>query len=92
MNEGKSASKIHVQYDDGSTEILEKAFVGSFNKSIEMDSSETVTVEFLFVGLSGREVEGFIISVMRLGQKLGMFGRGNDDPYDDEDLAELEDL
>lgn len=69
MNEEKTAVKIAVTYDDGSTVELDKGLV--FRIADNEDGTATVTAEML--NMSGRDLFTVVSGSIELGQKLGMF-------------------
>lgn len=69
MNEEKTAVKIAITYDDGSTVELDKGLV--FRIADVDENTSTVTAEML--NMSGRDLYTVVSGAIELGQKLGMF-------------------
>lgn len=73
ITEEKDIKKIIIEYDDGSKEEIEKAFVGIYN---EDDISGEVNVTFKFSKFSGKDLYLFVSSAIELGKKMGFFNTG----------------
>lgn len=65
----KNAKRILVEFEDGSTKEITKGFVGSFTDG----DSDTVTSTFDLVGMSGKDLMMMVMSIIQLGDKLGLF-------------------
>lgn len=75
MNE-RSATKIVIHYDDGSTKELDKGLAFHFG---EVDEDENMTVTADMVNMGGQDLFLIVSAAVELGMKLGMFNDGEDD-------------
>ena len=66
----KSAVKITVTYDDGTTKELEKGLVWSIADKLETREEE-ITAEM--VAMSGKDLFTIVGAAIELGDRLGMF-------------------
>ena len=74
----KSAVKITVTYDDGSTKDLEKGLVWSLT---DKPGTGQVEVTAEMVAVSGKDLYTVVEAAVELGMRLGMF-RGLEDDDD----------
>lgn len=72
----KSAIKITVAYDDGSTQDLDKGLVFRLTEKPEAEQVE-ITAEM--VSMSGKDLYTVVGAAVELGVKLGMFNGLEDD-------------
>ncbi len=70
--EERTAKRIVIEYEDASTREISKGFVAQFT---ENEGDDTITSTFDMVGMSGKDLEMMVLSVMELGMKLGLFGK-----------------
>lgn len=73
MDMGRSASnvkRIILEREDGTTEIITRGLIADY---AECSDGETGEVHFDLCGLSGKEVGMVVMSMLQLGQQLGMF-------------------
>lgn len=68
--EERTAKCIRIEYEDGTTEDITKGFAARYSES---DGKGTST--FDMVGMSGKDLEMLVFSVIELGAKLGLFGK-----------------
>lgn len=83
MDMGRSASnvkRIILEREDGTTDVITRGLIADYNECAETETGE---VHFDLCGLSGKEVGMVVMSMLQLGQQLGMFDEG-----DKEDDAE----
>lgn len=70
----KTAKKITVTYDDGTTKEIERGLVFTIS---EPDENDNCQIEAEFVNIKGKEIYTVVFAVLEMGVKLGMF---NDKP------------
>ena len=70
--EERTAKRIVIEYEGAPTREISKGFVAQFTENEEDD---TFTSTFDMVGMSGKDLEMLVLSVMELGMKLGLFGK-----------------
>ncbi len=70
--EERTAKRIVIEYEGAPTREISKGFVAQFTENEEDD---TITSTFDMVGMSGKDLEMLVLSVMELGMKLGLFGK-----------------
>lgn len=70
--EERTAKRIVIEYEDAPTREISKGFVAQF---VENEDDDTVTTTFDMVGMSGKDLELLVFSVIELGAKLGLFGK-----------------
>ena len=70
--EERTAKRIVIEYEGAPTREITKGFVAQFTENEEDD---TITSTFDMVGMSGKDLEMLVLSVMELGMKLGLFGK-----------------
>ena len=70
--EERTAKRIVIEYEGAPTREIFKGFVAQFT---ENEGDDTITSTFDMVGMSGRDLEMMVFSVMELGMKLGLFGK-----------------
>ena len=64
--------RIVIEYEDAPAREISKGFVAQF---VENDDDDTITSTFDMVGMSGKDLEMLVFSVIELGAKLGLFGK-----------------
>ena len=69
--EERTVSRIILEYEDTSTREISKGFVAQFTEN----DNDTITSTFDMVGMSGKDLEMLVYSVIELGAKLGLFGK-----------------
>ncbi len=70
--EERTAKRIVIEYEDAPTREISKGFVAQFTENEEDD---TITSTFDMVGMSGKDLEMMVLSIIQLGMKLGLFGK-----------------
>lgn len=70
--EERTVYRIVIEYEDAPTREISKGFVAQFT---ENDGDDAVTATFDMVGMSGKDLEILVFSVIELGVKLGFFGK-----------------
>lgn len=70
--EERTAKRIVIEYENAPAREISKGFVAQFTENKEDDS---VTSTFDMVGMSGKDLEMLVFSVIELGMKLGLFGK-----------------
>lgn len=73
MDMSRSASnvkRIILEREDGTTDVITRGLIADYTECAETDTGE---VHFDLCGLSGKEVGMVVISMLQLGQQLGMF-------------------
>ncbi len=68
--EERTAKRIVIEYEDAPAREIPKGFVAQFT-----ENDDTVTSTFDMVGMSGKDLEMLVLSVIELGAKLGFFGK-----------------
>lgn len=69
--EERTAKRILIEYEDAPAREVLKGFVAQFTEN----EDDTVTSTFDMVGMSGKDLEILVLSVIELGAKLGFFGK-----------------
>ena len=69
--EERTAKRIVIEYEDAPVREISKGFVAQFTEN----DDDTVTSTFDMVGMSGKDLEMLVLSVIELGAKLGFFGK-----------------
>lgn len=69
--EERTAKRIVIEYEDAPTREIAKGFVAQFTEN----DDDTVTSTFDMVGMSGKDLELLVYSIIELGMKLGLFGK-----------------
>lgn len=69
MSEEREVKRIVLEYNDGSTEIIEKGLATRF---IEHENGE-VTASFDMVSIGGQDLYMVVMAMLELGNRMGFF-------------------
>lgn len=72
--------RIIIEREDGSTDVITRGLIADYTECVE---SKTGEVHFDICGMGGKEVGMVVMSMVQLGQQLGMLAES-----DEEDDAE----